>query len=258
MAYNTSEDWNFCPENCSELYVDYDYSDCTNCTVETIQFSTEFQAVIYLMYNIVFVAAVLGNLLVCYVVFSTSRMRTVTNYMIANLAVGDLLMAVLCVPFSYISVLLQHWPFGELLCRIVSPAQAVCVFVSAYTLVALAGDRYMAILYPLKPRLRRSQAVVVIGLVWVVALITAAPIAVFTRLELDEQRGLPLCEEVSCSFTLFSGYQLLSQIQHGLLLLLTVNILSKNHTFSSSNPIMDLRDASITYLSYSPRFMKKM
>lgn len=75
---------------------------------------------------------------------------TVTNYLIANLAVGDLLMALLCVPFSYISVLLQYWPFGQVLCHIVAPAQAVCVFVSAYTLVALAADRYIAILYPLR------------------------------------------------------------------------------------------------------------
>jgi neuropeptide Y receptor len=117
-------------------------------------------------------------------------------FYVGNLALGDLLMALLCVPFSYISVLSQYWPFGGFLCAIVSPAQATTVFVSAYTLVALAVDRYMAILYPLRPRLRQSQALFVIAVIWVVALITALPVAVFTRVELDELRGVPLCEEV--------------------------------------------------------------
>ncbi|CAG7822996.1 unnamed protein product, partial [Allacma fusca] len=65
-------------------------------------FSETFQVTIYILYNTVFIAAVLGNVLVCYVVFSSPRMRTVTNYLIANLALGDLLMAIFCVPFSYI------------------------------------------------------------------------------------------------------------------------------------------------------------
>ncbi|OXA56972.1 RYamide receptor [Folsomia candida] len=166
-----------------------------------LTFPPHFQLLIYLVYNFIFISAVIGNILVIYVVASSPRMRTVTNYLIASLALGDLLMALLCVPFSYISVLLQYWPFGLILCHLVSPAQATCVFVSAYTLVALAVDRYIAILYPLRPRLRRSQALAVILGVWIVALITAAPIAVFTRLEVDEQRagGLPLCEESAWS-----------------------------------------------------------
>lgn len=99
--------------------VDRFYSNGT----QTVQFSTAFQVIIYIIYNTVFVAALLGNILVCYVVLSSPRMRTVTNILIANLALGDLLMALLCVPFSYISVLLQYWPFGKVLCHLVAPSQ---------------------------------------------------------------------------------------------------------------------------------------
>jgi len=105
-------------------------------------------------------------------------------------------MALLCVPFSYIPVLSQYWPFGQFLCYIVCSAQAVCVFVSAYTLIALAIDRYIAILYPLRPRIRRTQALFAIVVIWIVAVLTAMPIAIFTRLYEDEERGVPLCEEV--------------------------------------------------------------
>ena len=109
------------PDDFNASFLEYDHNSPNS--TETVQFSIAFQVIIYIIYNTVFVAALLGNILVCYVVFSSPRMRTVTNYLIANLAVGDLLMALLCVPFSYISVLLQYWPFGEVLCHLVAPAQ---------------------------------------------------------------------------------------------------------------------------------------
>jgi neuropeptide Y receptor len=127
---------------------------------------------------------------------SSPKMRTVTNYLIVNLALGDLLLALLCIPFSYISVLLQHWPFGKILCHIVSPAQATCVFASAYTLIALAVDRYIAILYPLRLRMTKSQALMLIGIVWTGAVITASPIALFTQLTIDPEFQTARCDEV--------------------------------------------------------------
>ena len=54
--------------------------------------------------------------------------------------------------------------------------------VSAYTLVAISVDRYLAIMWPLKPRMTKSQAKVIILLVWCVAIITASPVLVTTQL----------------------------------------------------------------------------
>jgi neuropeptide Y receptor len=56
------------------------------------------------------------------------------------------------------------------------------VFVSAYTLVAISVDRYMAIMWPLKPRMSKRQAKTIIGVVWLVALITAFPILLLSNL----------------------------------------------------------------------------
>ncbi|CAL8074297.1 unnamed protein product [Orchesella dallaii] len=173
----------------------YDYVNDTVYFEGEEMYSLGFKIAIAILYNSVFVTALLGNALVCYVIFASPRMRTVTNYLIANLAVGDLLMAVLCVPFSYIPVLLQYWPFGHFLCYLLPPAQAVSVLVSSYTLVALAADRYIAILYPLRPRFRRSQACWVIAVVWLVAVITASPIAIFTEHFPDNATGKYYCDE---------------------------------------------------------------
>ena len=156
--------------------------------------STYFQSVVYLMYAIIFVVGTIGNGIVCYIVMSTSRMRTVTNYFIMNLAVGDLLMTVLCVPFTSVSYLKQYWPFGVTLCPVVNYSQAFAVFVSSYTLVAISVDRYVAIMWPLKPRMSKRIAALVIFTVWLVSAITVLPIAMFSELSQPEQERFLRCD----------------------------------------------------------------
>lgn len=144
---------------------------------------TSFNICVYVLYIMILVVAVVGNLLVVYVVWGTSKLRTVTNYFIVNLAVGDLFMAIFCVPFSFLSTLiLQYWPFGFYLCIIVNYLQAVSVFVSAYTLVAISIDRYLAIIYPLRPRMTRLQSKLIILVVWLLSLSTTLPVAIFSDL----------------------------------------------------------------------------
>ena len=66
-------------------------------------FSTEFQATLHFMYITIFIIAILGNAMVIFIVCQSSRMQTVTNYFIANLALADMSMAFFCIPFSFIS-----------------------------------------------------------------------------------------------------------------------------------------------------------
>lgn len=143
-----------------------------------------FEGFVFVLYCIVFVVALTGNGLVCIVVARSPRMKTVTNFFIVNLAVGDILMTVFCVPFSFVSMLVLHyWPFGEVMCKVVNYSQAVSVLVSAYTLLAISVDRYIAIMSPLRPRLGRGVARMLVAGVWLGALATAAPIALVSKLQ---------------------------------------------------------------------------
>lgn len=118
-----------------------------------------FQAVIYSLYTLIFVLALVGNMIVCAVVITSIRKWTVTNFFIVNMAASDILMAFFCIPFTFVpTFVLLYWPFGAAMCRIVSFSQAVSVFVSAYTMVAISSDRYLAIVYPLRPRMTRKHA----------------------------------------------------------------------------------------------------
>ncbi|KAJ8727508.1 hypothetical protein PYW07_001627 [Mythimna separata] len=164
----------------------YTYPNEVICTFETDDdISTEaFKILVYVMYITVFVAALVGNGLVCSVVHMTPHMKTVTNYFIVNLAVGDILMTLFCVPFSFVPMLLlQYWPFGRFMCKAVNFSQAVSVLVSAYTLLAISIDRYIIIMHPLKPRLGKAAAKLVVVAVWSGALITAVPIPIVSTLQ---------------------------------------------------------------------------
>lgn len=71
------------------------------------------------LYSIIFLLAVLGNVLVILTLARNSRMRTNTNVFLLNLAISDLILAVLCMPFTLIGTLLRDFVFGEWMCRLV-------------------------------------------------------------------------------------------------------------------------------------------
>ncbi|XP_055586754.1 RYamide receptor-like [Uranotaenia lowii] len=182
-----------------------DGTDPFNCTTNTSVpdaiASPEFQTLIFFAYSLIFLIAVIGNLAVFLAVTLLPRMQTVTNFFIANLALGDMLMAVFCIPFSFVSILiLQYWPFGTPLCHLVNYSQAISVLVSAYTMIVISADRFLAIMWPLKPRFSKRTAKISILLIWIGALLTAAPILVFTSLiqptEYHDQCDLAICTEV--------------------------------------------------------------
>lgn len=73
-----------------------------------------------LLYSLIFLVSVFGNLLIIVVLMVNKRMRTVTNSFLLSLAVSDLMMAVFCMPFTLIPSLLEDFIFGEAMCKIVT------------------------------------------------------------------------------------------------------------------------------------------
>uniref|UniRef100_A0A0L8GIX5 G-protein coupled receptors family 1 profile domain-containing protein n=1 Tax=Octopus bimaculoides TaxID=37653 RepID=A0A0L8GIX5_OCTBM len=68
---------------------------------------------------LIFILAVTGNSLVITVLAKNKRMRTVTNVFLLNLAISDLLLAVFCIPFTLIPVILKNFIFGPVMCVLV-------------------------------------------------------------------------------------------------------------------------------------------
>jgi hypothetical protein len=78
-------------------------------------------------------------------VIRSRRLHTLTHSLLANLAVADLCMATLNIPFSAARVILSEWPFGSVLCHAVPFVQVTSVYVTSITMAVIAIDRYAVI-----------------------------------------------------------------------------------------------------------------
>ena len=88
-----------------------------------------------LLYAIIFLLAIAGNALVIATLAHDRRMRTVTNLFLLNLAVSDLLLAVLCMPFTLIPTLLKNFIFGKAMCILIRYMQGAINDICAYVLL---------------------------------------------------------------------------------------------------------------------------
>ena len=181
------------------------------------ELSGRIKVLIILAYSAVSLIAIAGNVSVCYIVAAYQRMRTVTNYFIVNLACSDILMAVMCIPFTFIAnLLVGFWPFGAAMCPLVMYLQVVSVLSSAFTLVAISLDRFIAILLPLRKKLTTRKALPLIAIIWLLSLIIGLPVAILSRVveKADVFSGqlVPFCEEQWPSKTMRSVYSFLLMI----------------------------------------------
>lgn len=145
---------------------------------------TWLRVVLISLYVVIFALGVAGNSLVVYIVAARRAMQSITNIFIANLAVSDVIMCLLAVPFTPISGLLQSWPFGEALCHVVPMTMGVSVHVSTLTSTAIAVDRYFVIVHPFRPRMKSAVCLVLIGAIWLISISISLPLAIYQEVSL--------------------------------------------------------------------------
>ncbi|XP_062715955.1 neuropeptide SIFamide receptor isoform X2 [Aedes albopictus] len=160
--------------------------------------SSTMTAVYCVAYFVVFIVGLIGNSFVIAVVFRAPRMRTVTNFFIVNLAVADVLVIVFCLPATLMSNIFVPWMLGWLMCKTVPYIQGVSVAASVYSLIAVSLDRFLAIWWPLKLQITKRRARFMIVCIWVIALSSTIPWALFFELVpiFPEAPEIQLCVEV--------------------------------------------------------------
>ncbi|XP_004681129.1 PREDICTED: substance-K receptor [Condylura cristata] len=146
------------------------------------------------VYLALMLVAVIGNATVIWIILAHQRMRTVTNYFIVNLALSDLSMAAFNVAFNFIYASHNIWYFGRAFCYFQNLFPIMSIFVSIYSMTAIAADRYMAIVHPFQPRLSSLATKAVIVGIWLVALALAFPQCLYSTITVDQ--GATKCKVI--------------------------------------------------------------
>ncbi|XP_006820212.1 gastrin-releasing peptide receptor-like [Saccoglossus kowalevskii] len=101
---------------------------------------------IILLYLVVFIIGVTGNVLVTAVVAVNEHMRSVTNMFISQIALGDIIMLLLAMPFDIIgNYVYEDWSFGAALCKTIMFSKDYALAVSIITLTAMTIDRFLTL-----------------------------------------------------------------------------------------------------------------
>nr|XP_055062663.1 D(1) dopamine receptor [Misgurnus anguillicaudatus] len=113
----------------------------------------------------------LGNLTVCAAVLRFRHLRgKVTNVFIVSLAMSDLLVAVLVMPWKAATEVSGHWPFGSF-CECWVAFDIMCSTASILNLCVISVDRYWAISNPFQyeRKMNRKVALVIVSVMWIVS-----------------------------------------------------------------------------------------
>ncbi|XP_061582017.1 histamine receptor H2a [Cololabis saira] len=153
-----------------------------------------------------------GNVLVCLAVCASRRLRCLTNCFIVSLAVTDLLLGLLVLPFSALLQLNDDWPLGPVFCNFYISMDVMLCTASILTLLAISVDRYLAVTLPLRYTslvLPWRVAVAMAG-VWTVSVaVSFLPIQMgWNTVNGTVQNQGPWASERSCRFELNRPYVL--------------------------------------------------
>lgn len=139
------------------------------------------------LYIVVCILGLFGNTLVIYVVLRFSKMQTVTNMYIVNLAIADECFLI-GIPFLIVTMNLQSWPFGDLLCKFYMASTSINQFTSSIFLMIMSADRYVAVCHPISaPKIRTPFISKVVSLsAWTVSAILMVPVLMYSNTMIDE------------------------------------------------------------------------
>lgn len=133
---------------------------------------------ITVIYAVIFVTGLVGNVSTCVVIARNKSMHTATNYYLFSLAVSDLLLLASGLPAEIYMVWCKYpYVFGEGFCILRGLAAETSTNASVLTITAFTVERYLAICHPFLSQTmsKLTRAVKLILVVWLVALSFALP-----------------------------------------------------------------------------------
>ncbi|VDM47066.1 unnamed protein product [Toxocara canis] len=167
-----------------------------------VYFQTSIVAPTVVVYVLILILGLFGNICTCTVIARNSSMHNPTNYYLFSLAISDLLILVMGLPMELHDVLDSAYPykFGVLVCKLRAFVVEFTSYASILTISAFTIERWVAICFPLKLRvcLSLDRVFKVIGIAWAIAFAAALPMAFIVKVN---RIALPVADDSEQSWT---------------------------------------------------------
>ena len=155
-------------------------SDVTLLDLNDDETALRLAPIIYLSF--LMVLGIPGNVLVIIVYHLTVKRRTTHRLFITALAIADLLVCTITVPFEIFQMTHQLTFYSKWACKLFRALNVLLPLVSSFILVALSADRMRRVYQPLRPQLTPRQTLWSVLFVSIGALLFAWPEAVISGL----------------------------------------------------------------------------
>ncbi|XP_027006872.2 prosaposin receptor GPR37b [Tachysurus fulvidraco] len=153
---------------------------------------------------LIFVIGIIGNVAVMCIVCHNYYMRSISNALLANLAVWDLAVLLLCMPLVVFHELTKTYLLGHYTCKVIPYIEIASLGVTTFTICALCIDRFRAatnVQMYYETIETCASAAAKLAVIWVGALLLALPELLIRQLvkESDTEKAERCLERISPS-----------------------------------------------------------
>ncbi|XP_062293390.1 5-hydroxytryptamine receptor 1B-like [Scomber scombrus] len=147
-----------------------------------------FRAGLAVTLSLITFATMLSNAFVIATIYQSRKLHTPANFLIASLAVTDLLVSILVMPISALYTVSQTWTLGQVVCDIWLSSDITVCTASILHLCVIALDRYWAITDAVEYSKKRTpgRAAGMIATAWVIAISISLPPFFWRQVKAEE------------------------------------------------------------------------
>lgn len=196
--------------------------------------------------SILILFSLVGSLLIVAVFYRNKRLRTPVHYFIMNMALSDLL-----IPTVYLPTLISRsyhdgrWlddgVLGTILCKFVTIVMYVSVAVSMFSMVAIAVDRFYAIIFVMKPALFSQKTCYrLIIVTWIVSV--AIHGYYFDAVKLERERTGVYCNEAFEKISFSCLFAFIALVLTVLYSIIIISLYQRKKDLHLANETLQLRE----------------
>ncbi|XP_036739234.2 C-C chemokine receptor type 9 [Manis pentadactyla] len=190
---NLSDDYNYGSMPSMDDYLNFNFTELFCRKNNVRQFASHFLPPLYWL---VFIVGAVGNSLVILVYWYCTRVKTMTDMFLLNLAIADLLFLV-TLPFWAIAAA-DQWKFQTFMCKVVNSMYKMNFYSCMLLIMCISVDRYIAIAQATKAQTWRQKRLLyskmVCFIVWALALTLCIPEILYSQIK--EKSDATICTMV--------------------------------------------------------------